>query len=344
MGPEANRAFCRVSIVELLLPLKYRLPHGGFRVGVKYRHNRMAKWPYIPSAPRSFPAGRNPLGRERFKPRSLNPAAWRRRFEGTCSRLSPAQGNSSSRSSIPRGTWCGELEADSMLEADYIYLHTLLGSGKPERMKGALRRDPALPECGRQLEPLPGRSGQHLAGRQVLPGLQADGYGRGRSAPREMPSMGPGAWRRRRMQYIRQDLPLLDRPVRLRRRAGHSPGDRAFSELVLLQRLRDLVLVPLDPGAAGDHLRQEALQGDPARAGHRRALCRRPGGRDARPPVGPQPRLVAQFLPRGGPDASPGRRPRASFRCASWPCGARKNGCSIAWRCPTAWGPSIRPC
>jgi len=38
----------------------------------------------------------------------------------------------------PEGYWCGELEADAMLEADYIYLHTLLGSGKPERMRGAL--------------------------------------------------------------------------------------------------------------------------------------------------------------------------------------------------------------
>jgi squalene-hopene/tetraprenyl-beta-curcumene cyclase len=36
------------------------------------------------------------------------------------------------------GYWCGELEADSMLEADYIYLHVLLGSGDPKRLKGAL--------------------------------------------------------------------------------------------------------------------------------------------------------------------------------------------------------------
>ena len=36
------------------------------------------------------------------------------------------------------GYWCGELEADSMLEADYIYLHVLLGSGEPARLKGAL--------------------------------------------------------------------------------------------------------------------------------------------------------------------------------------------------------------
>jgi squalene-hopene/tetraprenyl-beta-curcumene cyclase len=37
----------------------------------------------------------------------------------------------------PDGYWCGELEADSMLEADYIFLHTLLESGDPERLKRA---------------------------------------------------------------------------------------------------------------------------------------------------------------------------------------------------------------
>jgi squalene-hopene/tetraprenyl-beta-curcumene cyclase len=37
----------------------------------------------------------------------------------------------------PDGYWCGELEGDSMLEADYIYLHTLLESGDPGRMQRA---------------------------------------------------------------------------------------------------------------------------------------------------------------------------------------------------------------
>ena len=27
----------------------------------------------------------------------------------------------------PEGFWCGELEADAMLEADYIFAHVLLG-------------------------------------------------------------------------------------------------------------------------------------------------------------------------------------------------------------------------
>jgi squalene-hopene/tetraprenyl-beta-curcumene cyclase len=38
----------------------------------------------------------------------------------------------------PDGYWSGELEADSMLEADYIFLHVLLESGDPGRLKRAL--------------------------------------------------------------------------------------------------------------------------------------------------------------------------------------------------------------
>ncbi len=38
----------------------------------------------------------------------------------------------------PEGFWCGELEADVMLEADYIYMHTLLGTGDPGRMRRAV--------------------------------------------------------------------------------------------------------------------------------------------------------------------------------------------------------------
>lgn len=38
----------------------------------------------------------------------------------------------------PDGYWCGELEADVMLEADYIFMHTLLGTGEPGKMQRAL--------------------------------------------------------------------------------------------------------------------------------------------------------------------------------------------------------------
>ena len=36
------------------------------------------------------------------------------------------------------GFWCGELEADVMLEADYIFMHTLLGTGEPGKMERAI--------------------------------------------------------------------------------------------------------------------------------------------------------------------------------------------------------------
>jgi squalene-hopene/tetraprenyl-beta-curcumene cyclase len=36
------------------------------------------------------------------------------------------------------GYWCGELEADVMLEADYIFMHKLLGTGDPGRMERAV--------------------------------------------------------------------------------------------------------------------------------------------------------------------------------------------------------------
>jgi squalene-hopene/tetraprenyl-beta-curcumene cyclase len=37
----------------------------------------------------------------------------------------------------PSGFWCGELEADPMLEADYIFAHTLLGTGDQSRLERA---------------------------------------------------------------------------------------------------------------------------------------------------------------------------------------------------------------
>src|SRR5271165_2710373 len=37
------------------------------------------------------------------------------------------------------GYWCGELEADTSLESDYIVLHTLLGTGDAERFQKAAR-------------------------------------------------------------------------------------------------------------------------------------------------------------------------------------------------------------
>ena len=38
----------------------------------------------------------------------------------------------------PDGYWCGELEADSMLESDYIFMHKLLGTGDQGKMERAV--------------------------------------------------------------------------------------------------------------------------------------------------------------------------------------------------------------
>ena len=37
------------------------------------------------------------------------------------------------------GYWCGELEADTTLESDYILLHALLGTGNAHRIAKAAR-------------------------------------------------------------------------------------------------------------------------------------------------------------------------------------------------------------
>src|ERR1700754_2939322 len=38
------------------------------------------------------------------------------------------------------GYWCGELEADTTLESDYILLHTLFGTSTPERFQKAAQQ------------------------------------------------------------------------------------------------------------------------------------------------------------------------------------------------------------
>ena len=44
------------------------------------------------------------------------------------------------------GYWCGELEADTTLEVGLHLLHTLLGTGNPERFQKACELDSAASE------------------------------------------------------------------------------------------------------------------------------------------------------------------------------------------------------
>jgi hypothetical protein len=66
-----------------------------------------------------------------------------------------------------QGYWCGELEADSMLEADYVFMHTLLG--KRRRRMEQLSRGAI--ECELR--------------REVLLCAEVDGVERGASAAGE---------------------------------------------------------------------------------------------------------------------------------------------------------------
>ncbi len=129
----------------------------------------------------------------------------------------------------PEGYWNGELEGDSMLEADYIFLHVLLGTGDQGKMRRGADRNPALPQRRWQLVALSRRSRQHQPLGEVLLRLQADGHVRGRAAHGPDAGVDPGAWRRDRLQHLHQDLSLLARPVRVQLRAGYSAGNRPLS-------------------------------------------------------------------------------------------------------------------
>ncbi|MFT4111530.1 MAG: squalene--hopene cyclase [Silvibacterium sp.] len=75
---------------------------------------------------------------------ATNPAAGRVRFGRIDADLTDVESAAEkSRDFIfsqqdPEGFWCGELEADSMLEADYIFAHVLLGTGDAGKMQRAL--------------------------------------------------------------------------------------------------------------------------------------------------------------------------------------------------------------
>ena len=177
------------------------------------------------------------------------------------------------------------------------------GIGRSGKAEARLHGDDALPERGRELEHLSRRTGQHLAFGEVLFFRQADGHRRGRSAARDLPRVDPGPWRRGGVQHLHQDVSVFAGAIRLRRRARHSAGDCPFSQLVLLQSLRDLGVVAVDSCAAGDYLRQEAVQEDCARAEHRRAVRGRTGQLHSARAHGSQGDLfMAEFLPDPGQD------------------------------------------
>ena len=197
----------------------------------------------------------------------------------------------------PDGYWCGELEADSMLEADYIFLHTLLESGDPGRLQRACTEMMRYQNDDGSWSIYPGGPGNISLSVKCYSAAKLMGIPSRRPAPGQVPRVGAGAWRRRGVQHLHQNVSLCTGRVRLRRRARHSAGDCPLSQVVLLQYLRNLLVVAVHPRAAGHHVRQKAVQENPPGAGNRRALRRRP--RQLHPASARRsqaPHLLAQFL------------------------------------------------
>ncbi len=120
------------------------------------------------------------------------------------------------------GYWNGELEADAMLEADYIFLHTLLESGDPGRLQRACTEMMRYQNEDGSWSIYPGGPGNislsvKCYSSAKLMGIPADD-------PRlaKCREVGSGPWRSDRLQYLHQDVSLRAGRIRLRRRAGHS--------------------------------------------------------------------------------------------------------------------------
>ena len=198
----------------------------------------------------------------------------------------------------PEGYWCGELEADSMLEADYIFLHVLLESGDPGRLQRALAEMMRYQNEDGSWSIYPGGPGNISLSVKCY--FSAKLMGIGANDPRlalcrdwilanggvvecntftKMYLCALG-------QYDYDAVPAIPPEIVL------FPNWFYFNIYEISAWSRSIL------GPAGNHLRQKALQKDSTRARHRRAIRRRT--RQLRPAVAHQPQEVhflAQLLP-----------------------------------------------
>jgi squalene-hopene/tetraprenyl-beta-curcumene cyclase len=171
------------------------------------------------------------------------------------------------RQQHPEGYWSAELEADSMLEADYIFLHVLLESGDPGRMQRALTEILRYQNEDGSWSIYPGGPGNiSLAVKCYfackLMGQSADLPHLVRA--REWILAHGGVVECNTFtkiylcalgQYDYDAVPAI-------------PPEIVLAQLVLFQHLRNFQLVPRHPRSAVDHLRKEAIQEDSGGAGN----------------------------------------------------------------------------
>ena len=151
------------------------------------------------------------------------------------------------------GYWCGELVADTTLESDYILLHTLLGTGNPERFQKAANwilqhqnEDGGwgiYAEAAVEYQRL-GESLLWLEAWRVIKLTIRRWRGRGRRSWRWVASLRSTPLPRSILcffgQYDYDAVPAIPPEIVL------------FPQLVLVQHLRDFFVVAGDSGAAFD--------------------------------------------------------------------------------------------
>jgi len=148
-----------------------------------------------------------------------------------------------------------------MLEADYIFLHTLLESGDPGRLKRAFTEMMRYQNEDGSWSIYPGGPGNISLSVKCY--FSAKLMGVGPEDPRltlcASGFLPTAAW------SLATPLPRCTFARSASTTTTPCPPFRPrlfSSQLVLLQHLRDFVLVPLHSCSAGDHLRQKAIQED----------------------------------------------------------------------------------
>ena len=100
-----------------------------------------------------------------------------------------------------------------MLESDYIFVHTLLGTGDAGKMERAVNEILRHQNDDGGWSIYPGGPSNISAWREGLFRAEADGLVAGSSGAGEGARVDSGAWRRGRVQHLHQDLSLLLRAV-----------------------------------------------------------------------------------------------------------------------------------
>ena len=194
------------------------------------------------------------------------------------------------------GYWCGELEADTTLESDYILLHTLLGTGDPERFRKAANWIVQHQNEDGGWSIYAAGPSNISASVKAYFGLKLAGYTadhpvlqRARKKILELGGVTEvNTFTKIYLCFFGQyDYDAVP---------GDSARDRAVSQLVLVQHLRDFVVVAGHPGAAFHLLRQEAVQEDSARNGRRRTVRGRNAEVAHASALGEEAGFLAEFL------------------------------------------------